>query len=142
MYFKGSCKILSNSPVKILFFGSVSLRMQATQIKSLLSRNVRKWKQKTIHRSETRSTCISKFTVSYNTRVFSTYKKKAYAVFNTLKQMEYILACSNDVTIFTDHRNLLFTTFHPTANEPSLGRQKVQTMIPWDALYLAFYIQN
>lgn len=48
-----------------------------------------------------------------------------------------MLSCSDDVTVFTDHRNLLFT-FHPTAVESNFGRQKVLKVIRW-SLYLSSF---
>lgn len=68
---------------------------------------------------------------------WSTYEKEAFAVVQTFRRLNYLLGCSDHVTIFTDHRNLLFT-FHPTAVEPSLGRHKVLKVIRW-ALYLSAF---
>lgn len=47
--------------------------------------------------------------------------------------MYYLLVCSDDVIVCTDHRNLLFT-LEPTAVEPSFGRHKFLKSIYW-ALY-------
>lgn len=44
-----------------------------------------------------------------------------------------MLACAEDVTIFTEYRNLLFT-FHTSGVELALGRHKVLKVIRW-ALY-------
>lgn len=68
---------------------------------------------------------------------WSTYEKEAFAVVETFRRLNYMLACADNVTVFTDHRNLLFT-FHPTAVEPSLGRHKVLKVIRW-ALYLSAF---
>lgn len=68
---------------------------------------------------------------------WSTFEKEAFAVVETFRRLNYMLSCSNMVSIFTDHRNLLFT-FHPTALEPSLGRHKVFKVIRW-ALFLSVF---
>lgn len=68
---------------------------------------------------------------------WSTYEKEAFAVVETFRKMSYLLACNNDVTVFTDHRNLLFT-FNPLALEPSLGRHKVLKVLRW-ALFLSTF---
>lgn len=44
------------------------------------------------------------------------------------------------MTVFTDHRNLLFT-FHLSALEPSLGRNNVLHVILW-ALYPSAFIYS
>lgn len=51
------------------------------------------------------------------------------------KRMKYILAYSNEATIFTDHRKL-FIMVQPTAVQPSLRWHKVLKMVQW-ALYLS-----
>lgn len=68
---------------------------------------------------------------------WSTYEREAYAVVSTFKRLDYMLACETSVSIFTDHRNLLFA-FHPSALEPSLGRHKVLKVIRW-ALFLSTF---
>lgn len=68
---------------------------------------------------------------------WSTFEKEAFAVVETFRRLNYMLSCSNMVSVFTDHRNLLFT-FHPTALEPSLGRHKVFKVVRW-ALFLSAF---
>lgn len=68
---------------------------------------------------------------------WSTYQKEAFAIVETFRRFNYLLACSDNVTSFTDHRNLLFI-FHPTAVEPFLGRHKVLKVIRW-AFYLSAF---
>lgn len=38
-----------------------------------------------------------------------TYKKEPYALLHIFKEVNYLLAFSTNVAIFTDHGNLLFT---------------------------------
>lgn len=68
---------------------------------------------------------------------WSTYEKEAFAVVQAFRRLNYLLGCAARVTVFTDHRNLLFA-FHPTVVEPSLGRHKVLKVIRW-ALYLSAF---
>lgn len=42
-----------------------------------------------------------------------------------------MVACSNDISVFTDHLNLLLT-FHATAVEPALDRHNILKVIRWD----------
>lgn len=69
---------------------------------------------------------------------WSTYEREAYFMVQTLKRMNYLLACSNDVVVFTDHRNLLFT-FHSTAVESLLGLHKVMKVIRLALIYQCFH---
>lgn len=58
----------------------------------------------------------------------STYEKDAIAVVQIFRLLNNLLGCADDVTIFTDHRNLLFT-FHSLSEETSLGLQNVLKVI-------------
>lgn len=59
---------------------------------------------------------------------WSTYEREAFAVVQTFRKLDCLLACNTTTRVFTDHRNLLFT-FNPVAMEPSLGRNKVLKVI-------------
>lgn len=47
-------------------------------------------------------------------------RTEVYAVVQTFRKLDYMLACENQVSIFTDHRTLPLE-FHPTVMESSLG---------------------
>ena len=68
---------------------------------------------------------------------WTTYERKAYAVVQAFRKLDYILLCEDSTRIFTDHRNLLFV-FNPVALEPYLGRHKVLKVVLW-ALFLSSF---
>lgn len=45
---------------------------------------------------------------------WSTYEKEAFAIVQTFRRLNYLLCCADEVSVFTNHQNLLFS-FHPTA---------------------------
>lgn len=69
------------------------------------------------------------------------YEKEAYYMVQTPKQAKYILACAENITIFSVHRNLLIA-FHSTVVELSLGRHKVFIVICCTLHLSAFSIQS
>jgi hypothetical protein len=51
---------------------------------------------------------------------WSTIEKEGFAIVESLQKLEYLCAIDEGVSIFTDHRNLLFI-FNPRGIDPSMG---------------------
>lgn len=68
---------------------------------------------------------------------WTTFEKEAFAVVQSFRKMSHLFACDDTTTVFTDHRNLLFT-FHPSALDSSLGRHKIMKVIRW-AIFLSTF---
>jgi len=71
---------------------------------------------------------------------WSTYEKEAYAIVMAFKKMDYALIAAEDVSVFTDHRNLLYV-FHPQALNPDVRVHVVRKVQRW-ALYLSQFSYN
>lgn len=67
----------------------------------------------------------------------SIYEEESIAVMQTFQQLNYLLGCAKNVTVFTGHSNMLFA-IHPAAVEPSLGRHEVMKFILWALYHSAF----
>lgn len=64
---------------------------------------------------------------------WSTYERKAFAVVQAFRKLDYLLAYDRSTRVFIDHQNLL-SAFNPAAMKPSLRRRKVLKVVRW-ALY-------
>lgn len=69
---------------------------------------------------------------------WSTFEKEGFAIYETFRKMDYLLAGEHNTHVFTDHRNLMFV-FNPAAFCPSVGHHVVNKVIRW-ALYLSQFI--
>lgn len=71
---------------------------------------------------------------------WSPYEKEAYAIIMEFKKMDYALIAAEDVSVFTDHRHLLYV-FHPEALNSDVRVHAVQEVQRW-ALYLSQFYYN
>lgn len=66
---------------------------------------------------------------------WSTFEQEGFAIYQSLKKLDYLFYHEHPIHVFTDHRNLLFL-FAPLALEPALERHVVNKVQRW-ALYLS-----
>jgi len=71
---------------------------------------------------------------------WSIYEKEAYAIVMAFRKMDYALIAAENVSVFTDHRNLLYV-FHPKALNPDVRVHVVRKVQRW-ALYLSQFSYN
>lgn len=64
-------------------------------------------------------------------------KKKPKKWCELSKKKNYLLACSEDVNVFSEHRNILFT-LHPIAVKQLFCSRKVLKFIFWALYFSAF----
>ena len=71
---------------------------------------------------------------------WSTFEKEGFAIFKTFQKLDYLFLGSQDVHVFTDHKNLLYV-FAPCALAPVTGNHVVSKVQRW-ALYLSRFNYN
>lgn len=68
---------------------------------------------------------------------WTTFENETIFIYETIKQLRYIVLWEQWIRTFTDHKFLLFT-FHPHLLEPSIARHKMMKVERW-ALFLSTF---